>query len=560
MEDIKKRTKLLCPDQGEETFQKLVIIINQFKRKIRLSSVDPDLYSEKDIVLICYADHVREDGVKTLRTIHSFLKKYVKGYVKKIHFLPFYPYSSDDGFSVIDYYKVKDEFGDWDDIEMISKDFGLMFDLVVNHVSQKSMWFQQFLKGNKEYENYFIAFDKAVDISGVFRPRTHPLLSPFKTKSGKKYVWTTFSGDQIDLNFQNPEVLVEIIKILLFYIEHGAEVIRLDAIAYLWKQLGTSCIHLPQVHEVVKLMRSVIKQVAPHVWIITETNVPHKDNISYFGNGNDEAHLVYNFALPPLLLLSFLNQDATALTRWADTLKLPSGKTTFFNFTASHDGIGVTPLRDIVDDRQIKKLVEYIQTQQGRVNYRAIAGTRPQPYELNIVYLNALGGNIDAFLASQAIALTMQGVPAIYFNSLIGETNWAEGIESLGYNRAINRRKFSYQKLQKELEDVDSTKHKVYSEYTRLLKIRINEPLFSPHADQKILSLSSQAFSLLRFMNNKKLLVIINIANKLVEIKSESIVKELGKMIIKDLISGKQIDLSRQKYFTLMPYQILWAK
>src|SRR5690606_35016656 len=108
------------------------------------------------------------------------------------------------------------------------------------------------------------------------------------------------SADQVDLNFKNPAVLLATTRALLFYVEHGAKFIRLDAIAYLWKEIGTPCIHLPQTHQVIQLMRAVLDEVAPDVRLITETNVPHPDNISYFGAGTNEAQLVYNFALPPL--------------------------------------------------------------------------------------------------------------------------------------------------------------------------------------------------------------------------------------------------------------------
>jgi len=458
--NMMKRLKTLYPDSYKETFEEIRRIIEEYKSKNPKNSInektinqdykdskdnnssnnnknDRKLFSEKDIVLICYADHVSEEGVKTLKTMKNFLEIYVKGYINKIHFLPFYPYSSDDGFSVIDYYKVKEEFGDWEDIKSIGKEFGLMFDAVINHISQRSEWFKNYLEGNTEYENYFIGYDTEVNTESVFRPRTHPLLTKFSTKMGDKFVWTTFSDDQIDLNFKEPKVLIEFVKILLFYFENCSEVIRLDAIAFLWKELDTKCLHMPQVHTVVKIFREIFNEIRPKGCIITETNVAHKDNISYYGSGNDEAHLVYNFTLPPLLLISFLEGNAKRLSEWASTLEINSEETAFFNFTASHDGIGVTPLKGIVSDEEIKKLAEHIISTGGKVNFRSIPGQEPFPYELNTVYLSAMD-TPEKFLCSQAIQLSLQGVPAIYFNSLIGAENWKEGAQKLGYNRAIN--------------------------------------------------------------------------------------------------------------------------
>lgn len=561
MDQITKRLAKLYPENEEETYNQLGLIINEYKNKesIRKKQAKKLSYSEKDTILICYADHIQEEGKKTLTTLHKFLNEYVKGTINKVHFLPFFPFSSDDGFSVIDYYKIKEEFGDWSDVNAVGKDFSLMLDLVINHISAKSEWFSKFLQGDKAYLEYFIAFDKEVDTSQVFRPRTHPLLTPFETKMGKKYVWTTFSADQVDLNFSNPTVFLEMIKVLLFYVEQGAEVIRLDAIGFLWKQLGTTCIHLPQTHEAVKLMRNILEEVAPYVWIITETNVPHKDNISYFGNGTDEAHLVYNFTLPPLLLYTLLSKDSSKLSEWASTLNLPSDKTTFFNFTASHDGIGLTPLKGIADEG-ITIIADDVLKMGGKVNYRASSGSKPQPYELNIVYLSALGGNIDAFLASQAIALSLQGVPAIYFNSLIGAENWIEGVEKLGYNRAINRQKFDFSKLTTELNDTNSKKSKVYNGYRKLINIRTHEPLFSPHVGQKIISLSPQVFSLVRSNGTGKLMAIINITDTTLEIDSKKVMDVLQKEFVKDLVSNEGLNLKEANSFSILPYQVFWLK
>lgn len=558
---IKERLQKLYPDSVEETYKKLEGVIEDFKKAHPTREPKKQYFSEKDVILITYADHVQEPGVKTLKTMKKFLKDYVySAAINKVHFLPFFPYSSDDGFSVVDYYKIKEEFGDWEDVRAIGEDFGLMFDDVINHASQHSDWFKKYLAKEKPYDNYFIGYDEPVDVSQVFRPRTHPLLTKFTMKDGTiKYVWTTFSDDQIDLNFSDPDLMVEMMKVLLFYISQGAEVIRLDAIAYLWKKLGTNSIHLPETHEAVKLMRDVLEEAAPYVWIITETNVPHKDNISYFGNGEDEAHLVYNFTLPPMLIYSFMQGDATELSKWAATLKLPSDKTTFFNFTASHDGVGVTPLKGIIPDEEIKKVADHVLKQKGRINYRTVEGMEPQPYELNIVYMNAIGG-AEQFVASQAIQMSIAGVPAIYLNSLIGAENWEEGVEKLGYNRAINRRKYDINELKKELEDPETTKHQVYMKYKKLLQVRTNEPLFSPHATQKILEIDPHLFAVLRERNGKKLLAIVNVSGKTVHMDTSKIHEILGKNNPMDIITQTDIQFTDKNVYSINPYEVLWLK
>jgi sucrose phosphorylase len=312
------------------------------------SAAQPRLLSERDALVIAYGDHVREPGVAPLRSLNRLLDRHAGGLISGVHVLPFFPSSSDDGFSVIDYRRVEPSLGSWDDISALGRDFQLMFDGVFNHASAESDWFRRFLREDPEYQDWFITVEGNPDLSKVVRPRTLPLLTSFETASGPKKVWTTFSADQVDLNVKNPDVLLALFDVLLAYVKRGAGLIRLDAIAYLWKEIGTSCIHLPQTHRVVQLMRAVLDQVAPDVMLVTETNVPHRDNISYFGDGTDEAQLVYNFALPPLVLHSLVSGNAEALTRWAGTLKLATTKVTFLNFLASHDGIGVTPVRGIL--------------------------------------------------------------------------------------------------------------------------------------------------------------------------------------------------------------------
>jgi glycosidase len=557
MGDIRQRLETIYGDKANKTYYELREVIDDFKKRILIT--EQPGFTEKDVGLICYANHVFEKHKKTLPSMRRFLQEYAKGIINKVHFLPFSPYSSDDGFSVIDYYQVNPDFGNWDDIKAIGREFRMMFDLVINHISGKSEWFKGFLDGEEKYQNYFISYDEEVDVSSVFRPRTHKLLSDFDTKKGIKFVWTTFSKDQIDLNFSNPEVLIEMINVLLFYIEKGARVIRLDAIAFLWKKLGTNCLHLKETHEIVKLFRDIFDEISEALWIITETNVPHKDNISYFGEGEDEAHMVYNFTLPPLLMYSFYKKNTEVFRMWVDSLKLPSPKTAFFNFTASHDGVGVTPLKNIVPDEEIHNLAKVVLARGGKVNYRDVPGKEPFPYELNIVYLEAFDTE-KAFLCSQSVALALKGVPGIYFNSLIGAENWDEGVEKLGYNRAINRQKFELSKLINEIEKPDTVKNIVYHEYKRMLQARINEKLFSPLAEQDVHDFGKDIFALERMdkSNNENILCLFNFTDSEQEIDANKISRILRKKYCVDLISHKEFNL--EDNVKLPEYGYVWLK
>jgi glycosidase len=463
--------------------------------------------SQRDSILITYADQLQKKGQAPLKTLNGFCQSVLHDFITGVHLLPFYPYSSDDGFSVKDYRAVDPSFGDWHDVERLGCSFRLMIDGVINHASVQGQWFKAFLNDEKPYRDYFITVKGSPDLSMVVRPRTTPLITTFQTKVGQRRVWTTFGADQADLDYHNPEVLLEIFDILLNYIRKGAKLIRLDAIAYLWKEIGTQCIHLPQTHAIIRLLRSVINDVAPHVLLVTETNVNHEENISYFGDGYDEAQLVYNFALPPLVLHTFRTGDAAILSEWASELKVPSDRTTYLNFLASHDGIGLNPAGGFLSTKAIEALVEQTRDHDGFVSYKEIAGKEPSPYELNINYFDALSNphsneplsiQVDRFMAAQAIMLSLCGVPGIYFHSLFGSRNWSEGVSITGYKRSINRQKLLYDQLLRELADQNSLRCRVFKRFRHLLLQRAACSAFDPYGEQKILDFGNGIFAVLR--------------------------------------------------------------
>jgi glucosylglycerate phosphorylase len=512
-------------------------------------------------ILITYGDQLHADDQPPLRTLAEFCDLHLRGVVDGIHLLPFYPYSSDDGFSVINYKQVNPALGTWDDVARVGTNFHLMFDGVINHISAQSEWFKAFLQDDAKYRDYFIVVEGDPDLSQVVRPRALPLLSEFTTPSGVKKVWTTFSADQIDLNYANPDVLLDIIDVLLFYVAHGAELIRLDAIAYLWKKIGTSCLHLPQTHRVIQLLRAILDEVAPHVKLITETNVPHQDNLSYFGDGHNEAQLVYNFALPPLTMHTFRTGDASPLTQWAASLTLPSKETTFFNFLASHDGIGLNPARGILRDAEITALVDRVVAHGGRVSYKSNPDGSTTPYELNINYFDALsdpngdeplGLQIDRFVAAHAIMLALSGVPGIYFHSLFGSRGWPEGVTITGQNRTVNRQKFDRAEVERELLDPQTRRHQVFNRLQDLLRIRSASSAFEPQSEQRVLTVADAVFAVERTSVTEQVLCLHNVT-----MEAQTI--QLGSQwqAATDLISGQK---TADRAVMLAAYQVMWLQ
>lgn len=534
--------------------------------------------SERDVVLITYGDQLRETGKPPLRSLEEFLRSHLSDVISSLHLLPFFPYSSDDGFSVINYREVDPELGDWNDISRLREHFRLMFDAVINHVSRQSDWFKAFLRGEQPFVHYFITLDPNADLSMVVRPRALPLLTPVETVNGTEYVWTTFSEDQIDLNYRHPDVLLEMIDVLLFYVEKGAGIIRLDAVAYLWKQPGTPCIHLPQTHQIVKLFRSVLDAVAPHVLLITETNVPHEENISYFGDDlpglghTDEAQLVYQFPLALLVLHTFLTADATRLTDWAVSLT-PPHNAYFFNFIASHDGVGVMPARGILSESEINALVERTLAHGGQVSYRALADGSRSVYELNISFFDALSDpnrtlqeiDVRRFLASQAILLSLAGVPGIYIHSLLGSRNCQDCVRQTGRPRSINREKFKRDDLERELADAGSLRCRVFNEYRNMLRVRRMQAPFNPNGEQLILSLHNALFALVRTAPNDhsdKILCLINVSEKPQHISFDLLPEDLRSVRFwKDLLTDQTYSLPNARPdLTVAGYQVLWLK
>lgn len=536
-------------------------------------------FTEQDLILITYGDLIQGHGRSPLASLGQFCDGYLEGTINTLHLLPFFPYSSDRGFSVKDFETVDPNLGTWEDIWELEERYHLMFDAVFNHISSKSRWFQEFLNGNKHYHNFFIVFDSPDDLSPeqreqIFRPRTSDILTSYATLGGPKFVWTTFSEDQVDLNYRSPEVLMRVLEIMLLYVRNGADILRLDAVTYLWSELGTSCAHLDQTHEIVKLMRDVLDAVVPEVAIITETNVPHQENISYFGDGVDEAQMVYNFALPPLVLHAFYRQNAGQLSKWADSLTLVSPYVTFFNFLDSHDGIGLMGVKDVLPPEEIDYIIERAAEHGGLISYKSGQGGAEEPYEINITWYSALNNardlvsedeafQVKRFVASRIIALIIQGVPGVYLHSLIGTRNDIEAVSVTHSKRDINRRIIDEKLIQQALDDPLSKVSRISRELGRLLVIRTAQPAFHPNADQKVLYLAPQIFSVLRTApgQRQKILALVNVSNEVCKVELPLSQLECYDEYWFDLVSEMEWAADEGKLFlTVLPYDVIWLE
>jgi sucrose phosphorylase len=555
----------IYPEHNYEELAECLVQVAGLQNESPTAALHLNKWSETDAWVISYGDSIVADGEVPLRTLKKFADKYFKDQITGIHILPFFPYSSDEGFSVINYSQVNSSLGDWPEIEAIGADYDLMADLVINHCSQRSRWFENYRQRKEPGKDYFFEASPEDDLSQVVRPRTSSLLRETQTLDGKRNVWCTFSHDQVDLNFANPDVLLEMVRIVRRYLEQGVSIFRLDAIAFLWKEQGTDCLHLPQTHEVVRLIRTVIEAHTANAIVITETNVPNHENLSYFGNAN-EAHAVYNFSLPPLLIHALISGTSEHLKRWQMSMPPAQTGTFYFNFLASHDGIGLRPSQGLLAQQDIDDLVNTMQSFGGRISWREVQGGSNEPYEINIALYDAMQGTkagpdkwqMQRFICAHAIMLALEGVPGIYIHSLLATQNDYDRLQLTKHNRSINRHKWNLSELENKLEDPTSHHAIALSRMKSLLKIRSMQPAFHPNAVQYTLHLGDEVFAFWRQSINRdqSVFCIHNLTDKPVSIPLSS-VNLISLDTWHDLISLDQYS-DASSSIELKPYGFVW--
>ena len=569
--DILKRLNfiyrsIISEDKTLEYSKKINKLINNYK-DIEPKNSKNDYWSENTILLITYADSIsRGLSGKTLNDFGKFYKKYLEKFINSIHFLPFFPSSGDGGFSVKNHNDVDKAYGTWEDIQSLSKKANIMTDLVLNHSSSKGDWYKNFLDDKDPGKNYFYVVDKNYDCSKVVRPRDHDLLTEIELQNKKKFLWCTFSHDQIDLNFKNPDVLLEFIKLILKLSSYGIKIFRLDAVAFIWKQPGTTCLNLSQTHEIIKLLRDIVDQLDKNLIIVTETNLPKQENLSYFGK-NDEAHWIYNFSLPPLIVNTFLFEDSVALTKWS--MKMPPAQlgNAYLNFIASHDGIGMRPAEGILSDKEIKKMLQRLKKNGSKFSMRKLSNNEEKVYEANISLFNALQFTdsdlkgkfaLKRFIAAHCIILAIEGVPAFYFNSLFATKNDEETFANTGVKRNLNRYKWHYSTLVDLIKTNNTIEKNCYEIFKKLISIRKIQPAFHPNATQFTLNLDKNIFAVWRQSRDRKqsIFALTNVSSKTIKLNTNKI-NLIDDEKWFDLLS-QETKITDDEYVKFMPFQSLW--
>jgi len=524
-----------------------------------------NLWDQSDVAMITYGDTLLAPDEQPLHTLLQFMDGYLADLISAVHVLPFFPWTSDDGFAVLDYSSVNESLGSWDDIRALGARYRLMSDLVINHCSSRSAWFENFKAGVDPGRDYFMTASPDDNLDDVVRPRTSPLLMPVETADGLKYVWCTFSHDQVDFDFRNPTVLEEFVRIIRQHLDNGVRIFRLDAVAFLWKELGTRCINLPQTHELIRLLRTLIEHAQPDCMIITETNIPNRENLAYFGNAN-EAHAIYNFSLPPLLIWTLLSGDSRYLSQWLMTMPPAQNGTCYFNFIASHDGIGLRPAEGLLGDAELDTFIDTMEQFGGLVSWRADAGGRRKAYEINITLWDALQGTtsgpdrlgLERYVAAHALMLSLEGIPAFYIHSLLGTRNDHTRVEHTGHNRSINRSQWQRAELDRLLGDDTAHHRQVFDRLTKLIAIRRAQPAFHPNATQFTLQMPEGLFGFWRqsMDRSQSIFCIINISCE----PRVLCLSDINLIVTDhwfDLISLAEFPESNET-LVLKPYQVLW--
>ncbi len=536
----------------------IIEIIKNFNKK---NSKKKREISEKTSLIICYGDSIYSNKKNSIKVFHTFFQKWLKKYFNTIHFLPFYPSSSDSGFAVKDHYKIENKLGNWSDIKKISKSNDIMADVVINHSSARGLWFRNFLKNKKPGKDYFLSIDSKFDTSKVIRPRDHRLLKRINIFNKNEYLWRTFSADQLDLNFKNPSVLLRFIKIMINLINHGVTIFRLDAIAYLWKESGTKCINLKQTHQIIKLLKIIFSHLNVGTSIVTETNLPEKENLSYFGN-NDEANWIYNFTLPPLLIHAFLFETSSYLNQWSNKLPISKKGNCYLNFISSHDGIGIRPTEGIFKKKILNNFLKRLKKNGSKFSYRKVKDKSKKVYEANITIFNALKKSnydpkgkffLERYISAHSIMISFEGIPAVYFNSLFGKSNDEAKYIITGNNRDVNRYKWNYKNISKKLDNKNSKQSIFYRKISNLLSVKRKQKAFHPNASRQNINLGSKIFSFKRTSINRDqtIICITNLSSKNQRANLNKTYHNWNNLI------GPKIEI-KNKFLILKPFETIW--
>jgi sucrose phosphorylase len=302
---------------------------------------------------------------------------------------------------------------------------------------------------------------------------------------------------------------------------------------------------------------------------VTETNVPHEQNISYFGDGTDEAHMVYNFALPPLVLHTFYSEDTAAISEWAAGLELPSGHTHLFNMLDTHDGIGVQGVKGILERKQIDALIERAEEHGAYVSFKP-TDEGEEPYEINCTWWSAINYDgsdepiafqVKRYVASRSLALVLKGIPGIYTHGAIALPSDHALVEKTGIKRDVNRGVIDTEIFREHLHQPGSKRSLLRLEQREISKMRTRHRAFHPRGEMRVLTPSVSVFAVLRISpeGDRRVLALTNVTGEVVHIDVPTAELSVPDTNWYDLVSGEHLSASGEVLSVeLGPYDVVW--
>jgi len=418
------------------------------------------------VQLIVYPDSLGGD----LKTLSRVLKKYFQESIGGVHILPFYPSSSDRGFSPLTHLHVDERFGNWENIGEIACDFDLIVDMMINHVSQQSSYFQDYLsRGSLSfYKDFFLdeeTFFEGMgrnehDLKLLYRPRPESPFREFILEDGKrKNIFCTFSRDQIDLNIENSQVRKLFLSFMDQFERVGVDMVRLDAVGYSIKRRGTSSFMLKETRDNITWFgeqlhnRGITSLPEVHQKYDAQIQLASQEGVDY----------VYDFNLPLLVLYTLFFGDAKPLKRWI-AIRPTNAITTL----DTHDGIGVVDVEGLLDEKLIKKTLQLLRVHGGNALLRA-TGTQSDNvdiYQINVTYYSALGESDEGYLIARALQFFIPGIPQVYYVGALAGSNDAQKVERTNIGRDINRHDYTEEEIQQAFE------RKIVRDLRDLMKFR----------------------------------------------------------------------------------------
>jgi sucrose phosphorylase len=426
---------------------------------------------KNEIMLITYADSMG----KNLQELGEILRKHFQGAVGGVHILPFFPSSADRGFAPLTYDEVEESFGTWENIKELSRNFYLMFDFMINHISRSSKYYQDFAERKDEspYADFFIRYKNfwpggepipaELDLIYKRKPRA-PYVEVEFADGTKEKIWCTFDAEQVDLNLQAGVTRKFVEHSLVSMAQRGAAIVRLDAFAYAVKKSGTNCFFVePDVWELLEYAKGIL---APYgVEILPEIHEHYSIQLKLAAKG----YWVYDFALPMLLLHALYTGSNRNLLHWLNICPRKQ-----FTTLDTHDGIGVVDVRELLSDAEIEQTKEYLFSRGANVKriYSTEAYNNLDIYQVNCTYYSALGNDDAAYLLARAIQFFAPGIPQVYYVGLLAGKNDLELLEATKVGRNINRHYYTK-------EEIEANLHRpVLQKLRALMRFRNTYPAF----------------------------------------------------------------------------------